>query len=67
MGIVWNGYYIYWISQNMINVYIEPHYWTGKLKTRCNVCHRVAYEDEETAKAVAEKLVNGTQWLLSLI
>lgn len=37
-------------------VYTAPHWYTGKLKTRCTVCHgpngdgKVVYPDEATAR-----------------
>jgi hypothetical protein len=36
--------------------YVEPHWFTGKLKTRCRDCGKVVYPDEATATFRAQQI-----------
>lgn len=36
--------------------YVEPHWYTGKLKVRCSGCGKVAYPDQATAELRAEQI-----------
>jgi hypothetical protein len=46
-------------TPRLANTYQEPHWFTGIMKTRCSMCHKVviAY-DEETAHLRAQQITN---------
>lgn len=44
------------MSELKAPTYIQPHWYTGDLKTRCTGCHKVVFATQAAAEAAVERI-----------